>query len=131
MGTPSHADDFQHQLAIKLSRALNIVNPNDLLAQRVTDIARTNTLDAFMKGLFSLIQRRPTIADMSAQPQGLSESSPIHFWQNCTPKYCCMLSKSPQVWPRIQCKASPFMTAMFLNLSLLDQAVLCARILYA
>ncbi|KAF9456689.1 hypothetical protein BDZ94DRAFT_1241351 [Collybia nuda] len=42
-------NDFIHQLAIKLSRALNIINPNDLLAQRVTDIAKTNTLDGFTK----------------------------------------------------------------------------------
>ncbi|KIY51185.1 pre-mRNA splicing factor [Fistulina hepatica ATCC 64428] len=42
-------DEFTHQLAIKLSRALNIVNPNDLLAQRVTDIAKTNTLEGFTK----------------------------------------------------------------------------------
>ncbi|THH26848.1 hypothetical protein EUX98_g7335 [Antrodiella citrinella] len=41
-------DNFNHQLAIKLSRALNIVNPNDLLARRVQDIARTNTLDGFV-----------------------------------------------------------------------------------
>lgn len=43
-------DDFNHQLAIKLSRALNIINPNDLLAQRVTDIAKTSTLDEFLNG---------------------------------------------------------------------------------
>ncbi|KAJ7627694.1 hypothetical protein DFH06DRAFT_1007162 [Mycena polygramma] len=42
-------EDFNHQLAIKLSRALNTLNPNDLLAQRVTDIAKTNTLEGFVK----------------------------------------------------------------------------------
>ncbi|KAH9931272.1 P-loop containing nucleoside triphosphate hydrolase protein [Fomitopsis serialis] len=41
-------DGFTHQLAIKLSRALNLVNPNDLLARRVQDIAKTNTLDGFV-----------------------------------------------------------------------------------
>ncbi|KAJ7630356.1 pre-mRNA splicing factor [Roridomyces roridus] len=41
--------DFNHQVAIKLSRALNTLNPNDLLAQRVTDIAKTNTVDDFIK----------------------------------------------------------------------------------
>lgn len=46
----SNESDFNHQLAIKLSRVLNIVNPNDLLAQRVTDIAKTNTVDNFTKG---------------------------------------------------------------------------------
>ena len=51
--SPPATDDFNHQLAIKLSRALNIVNPNDLLAQRVTDIAKNNSLDGFIKGTFS------------------------------------------------------------------------------
>ncbi|KAF7340214.1 Pre-mRNA-splicing factor ATP-dependent RNA helicase PRP16 [Mycena venus] len=41
--------DFNHQIAIKLSRALNTLNPNDLLAQRVTDIAKTNSVDGFVK----------------------------------------------------------------------------------
>jgi pre-mRNA-splicing factor ATP-dependent RNA helicase DHX38/PRP16 len=43
--------DFNHQLAIKLSRALNTLNPNDLLAQRVTDIAKTNSVEGFVKGV--------------------------------------------------------------------------------
>ncbi|KAJ6573855.1 pre-mRNA splicing factor [Mycena vulgaris] len=42
-------EDFNHQLAIKLSRALNTLNPNDLLAQRVTDIAKTNSVEGFVK----------------------------------------------------------------------------------
>ncbi|KAF5383403.1 hypothetical protein D9757_006182 [Collybiopsis confluens] len=46
--TSTDTNDFTHTLAIKLSRALNIVNPNDLLAQRVTDIAKTNTVDGFI-----------------------------------------------------------------------------------
>ncbi|KAH9917373.1 P-loop containing nucleoside triphosphate hydrolase protein [Epithele typhae] len=41
-------DDFTHHIAIELSRALNIVNPNDLLARRVQDIAKTNTIDSFI-----------------------------------------------------------------------------------
>ncbi|KAI0074794.1 P-loop containing nucleoside triphosphate hydrolase protein [Panus rudis PR-1116 ss-1] len=41
-------DEFTHQLAIKLSRALNLLNPNDLLARRVQDIAKTNTVDGFI-----------------------------------------------------------------------------------
>lgn len=48
-------DDFTHQLAIKLSRALNDLNINDLLAQRVTDIAKTNTLEGFTKGATCLV----------------------------------------------------------------------------
>uniref|UniRef100_A0A0W0F2G2 Pre-mRNA-splicing factor ATP-dependent RNA helicase PRP16 n=1 Tax=Moniliophthora roreri TaxID=221103 RepID=A0A0W0F2G2_MONRR len=53
MASPPPAEEFNHQLAIKLSRALNIVNPNDLLAQRVTDIAKTNSLDGFIKAAAS------------------------------------------------------------------------------
>ncbi|KAK7688261.1 Pre-mRNA-splicing factor ATP-dependent RNA helicase PRP16 [Cerrena zonata] len=49
MSSPEHKDDeFIHQLAIKLSRALNLVNPNDLLARRVQDIARNSSLDGFV-----------------------------------------------------------------------------------
>ena len=44
-------DDFKHNLAIKLSRALNTVNPNDLLAQRVTDLAQQNDLEGFSTGI--------------------------------------------------------------------------------
>ncbi|KAG6816272.1 hypothetical protein H0H87_007353 [Tephrocybe sp. NHM501043] len=40
---------FKHQLAIKLSRALNIINPNDQLALRVIDLAKTNTFEDFTK----------------------------------------------------------------------------------
>ncbi|KAF5353632.1 hypothetical protein D9757_012458 [Collybiopsis confluens] len=46
--TSTDTNDFTHTLAIKLSRALNMVNPNDLLAQRVTDIAKTNAVDGFI-----------------------------------------------------------------------------------
>ena len=49
-GPPAPPDDFNHQLAIKLARALNLVNPNDLLATRVTDIARTSSEEGFLKG---------------------------------------------------------------------------------
>ena len=46
-------NDFTHQIAILLSRALNLVNPNDLLARRVQDIAKTNTVDGFISGAHS------------------------------------------------------------------------------
>ncbi|KAH8101627.1 P-loop containing nucleoside triphosphate hydrolase protein [Cristinia sonorae] len=44
----TEVDEFTHHLAIKLSRALNIVNPNDLLSRRVQDIAKTNSLQGFI-----------------------------------------------------------------------------------
>jgi pre-mRNA-splicing factor ATP-dependent RNA helicase DHX38/PRP16 len=58
-------EDYTHQLAIKLSRALNIVNPNDLLARRVTDIAKTNSVDGFIKGIHALVPYFP-ISDPSS-----------------------------------------------------------------
>jgi len=47
-------DSFKHQLAIKLSRELNSINPNDLLAQTMLDMANRDSLDDFIKGMFSL-----------------------------------------------------------------------------
>jgi pre-mRNA-splicing factor ATP-dependent RNA helicase DHX38/PRP16 len=51
----SSSDGFKHQVAIKLSRALNTINPNDLLAERVIDIAKTNSADGFAKGQFHYV----------------------------------------------------------------------------
>jgi pre-mRNA-splicing factor ATP-dependent RNA helicase DHX38/PRP16 len=45
-----HHDDFVHHIAIKVSRELNTINPNDLLARRVIDIATDKTLSAFTSG---------------------------------------------------------------------------------
>jgi hypothetical protein len=50
--TMASADDFTHQLAIKLSRILNIVNPNDLLARTVIELAKTHPPEGFAKGAF-------------------------------------------------------------------------------
>ncbi|KAF8624805.1 hypothetical protein AX15_005694 [Amanita polypyramis BW_CC] len=49
MASNEGTEGFVHQLAIKLSRVLNIVNPNDLLAQRVIEIANINSLEDFSK----------------------------------------------------------------------------------
>lgn len=46
----SPEDDFKHNIAIKLSRALNIINPNDLLAERFIAIAKSNDTPSFIKG---------------------------------------------------------------------------------
>ena len=52
MASPTNAhDEFNHQVAIKLSRALNTLNPNDLLAQRVIDIAKTSSVAGFILGI--------------------------------------------------------------------------------
>ncbi len=50
MASSTDADDFTHRIAIQLSRALKLVNPNDLLARRVQDIAKTNNVDGFIAG---------------------------------------------------------------------------------
>jgi hypothetical protein len=44
--------EFVHHVAIQISRLLSIPNPNDLLAQRVIDIAKstTHSAAAFEKG---------------------------------------------------------------------------------
>ncbi|KZV62620.1 P-loop containing nucleoside triphosphate hydrolase protein [Peniophora sp. CONT] len=44
----AETESFEHQVAIKLSRAINLVNPNDLLASRVIDIAKSNDEKGFM-----------------------------------------------------------------------------------
>jgi pre-mRNA-splicing factor ATP-dependent RNA helicase DHX38/PRP16 len=46
-------DAFVHEIAIKLSRVLNIINPNDLLASRVIDIAKNSSQDGFINGDFA------------------------------------------------------------------------------
>lgn len=59
-------DEFLHQIAIKLSRALNLINPNDLLAERVIDIAKTNSVDGFAKG------ESNTYLESSSKPMNIS-----------------------------------------------------------
>ncbi|KAF9346672.1 DEAH-box RNA helicase prp16, partial [Mortierella sp. AD094] len=44
--------DLEHQIAIDVSRALNLVNPNDLLARQVIQIARNHKqVQGFVKGM--------------------------------------------------------------------------------
>ena len=50
----NEVDPFVHSVAIKLSRALNIMDPNDLLARRVIDIVKSNSPDGFLKGASTL-----------------------------------------------------------------------------
>lgn len=57
MASPTPNDEFTHQVAIKLSRVLNQVIPNDLLARRVQDMAKTNGLDGFIAGEYLRIIR--------------------------------------------------------------------------
>ena len=45
-------NEFIHKIAIKLSRAINSINPNDLFARRVIDIAKNsaNDVQQFING---------------------------------------------------------------------------------
>jgi pre-mRNA-splicing factor ATP-dependent RNA helicase DHX38/PRP16 len=52
----NEADPFVHNIAIKLSRALNTINPNDLLARHVIDIVGTSSAEGFIKGVFILLR---------------------------------------------------------------------------
>ncbi|EJD44265.1 hypothetical protein AURDEDRAFT_125294 [Auricularia subglabra TFB-10046 SS5] len=49
MSVADDVDPFVHNVAIKLSRAQNTINPNDLFAKTVIDIAKTNARGAFIK----------------------------------------------------------------------------------
>ncbi|KAJ7102564.1 pre-mRNA splicing factor [Mycena belliarum] len=72
-------EDFNHQLAIKLSRALNTLNPNDLLAQRVTDIANTNSVEGFVKELHAeiLLHAKQEATGIVPQPvEGITNPVP-------------------------------------------------------
>jgi len=50
MSAADSVDPFVHNVAIKLSRAQNTINPNDLLARSVIDIAKSQSKLAFVKG---------------------------------------------------------------------------------
>jgi hypothetical protein len=52
MASSDASDDYKHQLAIKLSRAINLVNPNDLFAERVINIAKQSSLQEFIEGMY-------------------------------------------------------------------------------
>jgi len=43
-------DEFTHNVAIKISRVMNSLNPNDLLARRLIDIAKTNSCGRIYQG---------------------------------------------------------------------------------
>ena len=112
MSSAETHEEFIHHIAIKLSRVLNIVNPNDLLAQRVTDIAKTNTLPGFISGLcFSIVIE---LRLMPLQRQSHLASFRIHFLRNCTQKYCRMPNRKLQVLLPNLCWVSQFTTVMFL-----------------
>ena len=60
--TTDQNDEFSHQIAIKLSRAMVVlnpmlsVNPNDLLARNVINLAKDNySVEGFMKGMKSCV----------------------------------------------------------------------------
>jgi pre-mRNA-splicing factor ATP-dependent RNA helicase DHX38/PRP16 len=45
-------DTFVHDIAVDISRALNLTNPNDLIAKKVIQFAETNKdFEKFSKGI--------------------------------------------------------------------------------
>jgi hypothetical protein len=100
-------DEFKHQVAIKLSRALNTLNPNDLLAQRVIDIAKTNSTEGFIAGahvhpfvyfqiiIYEFFQRLRLLASLK-----------IYSCRSSMQKSCCMQSRKLQVSRLIRLKGS-------------------------
>ena len=51
MSQPSENNDFVHKIAIELSRAVNLLNPNDLLAKSVIQVAKDHkSVETFIKG---------------------------------------------------------------------------------
>jgi hypothetical protein len=54
MSQSSENNDFVHKIAIELSRAVNLLNPNDLLAKRVIQVAKDHkNVETFIKGKYS------------------------------------------------------------------------------
>lgn len=107
------ADDFVHQLAIKLSRVLNLVNPNDLLSRRVIEIAKNNSLEEFINGVFASFLKRLFLIPL--QRQRLLASLKTLFLLNCMPIFCRMLSRRKLALPRNPCRGLLFMIVMFCN----------------
>ncbi|KAI1785395.1 P-loop containing nucleoside triphosphate hydrolase protein [Ganoderma leucocontextum] len=58
--TTNGEDDFTHNIAIQLSRAMNLINPNDLLAHRVQDIAKNNSVDGFIEAAKTFGKFKPS-----------------------------------------------------------------------
>ncbi|KIK91836.1 hypothetical protein PAXRUDRAFT_148626 [Paxillus rubicundulus Ve08.2h10] len=86
MASSNANDDFRHQVSIKLSRALNLVNPNDLLAERVMGIATTNTVEGFFhaarafgkfQGSFLTELHAEIISHVKQEASGLAPK-PVH-----------------------------------------------------
>ncbi|KAM5542240.1 hypothetical protein V8D89_004113 [Ganoderma adspersum] len=66
--SPNGEDEFVHRVAIQLSRAMNLVNPNDLLARRVQDIAKNNSVDGFVEAARSFGKFKPSfLAELHAE----------------------------------------------------------------
>jgi hypothetical protein len=125
-------DEFTHNIAVKLSRAMVALNPavslnpNDLLARNVINMAKTNeSTEGFMKGE-QLVQPTSGCETHSAcylQRQRHSESSRTSSCLSSTMKSEHMLEKRRLVYQLNQCQVLPCMIAMFLNLLLLGPVV--------
>ncbi|ODO00817.1 pre-mRNA-splicing factor ATP-dependent RNA helicase PRP16 [Cryptococcus wingfieldii CBS 7118] len=74
--------EFSHQIAIEMSRLMNMVNPNDLLGKRVIDIARGNrTGEDFVKAV-SAFGKFPRDAILSLHTRIATYLSMTHSLSN-------------------------------------------------
>lgn len=93
-------EEFVHEIAIKLSRVLNIINPNDLLATRVIEIAKNNGHDAFIKGGEKFLRYLCEVAQaQSTQLLKHLASFRNRFFLNSTPKLPLALRSSSSFKP--------------------------------
>jgi pre-mRNA-splicing factor ATP-dependent RNA helicase DHX38/PRP16 len=62
---PGQAEPFVHELAISISREINLINPNDTLAQRMIQLAKENksSLPAFSKAASAFGRFRPAFIE--------------------------------------------------------------------
>lgn len=113
MASPPPGEDvFTHNLAIKLSRALNLVNPNDLLARRVVDIAKTNTVAGFTTGTLLPSLLGPFTHNACQRPNLLA-SLRILFLLSYTPRLPRISSRKNRVTLLNRCKALLYMTVKY------------------
>jgi len=104
------SDDFVHDIAIDISRALNLTNPNDLIAKKVIQFAETNKdFDKFSKGKLLGIEPIWSSCSMTTlQSVAHLTDSAKSSWQRHTPK-STMKSKRKSIHQAAKAAAqSPF-----------------------
>ncbi|WVO13862.1 hypothetical protein L204_101485 [Cryptococcus depauperatus] len=71
-------NEFTHQIAIEMSRIMNLINPNDVLGKRIVEIAKGNrTGDAFLRAV-STFGKFPQDAMLSLHTRILAHLAILH-----------------------------------------------------